>query len=324
MRILITGITGFVGSYQAEQILSLEKNDIEIFGMKRWRSPLDHVSHIADKINFIDADLLDPVSTNQMIKNIEPDRIFHLAAQSFVPYSFDAPNITLETNIIGTLNLLEGVRNSSSDPLIHICSSSEVYGQVNENEVPITENNPFRPQSPYAVSKVGEDMLSYQYFKSYGIKTIRTRAFTHSGARRGGVFVDSWFAKQIAEIEHRKTQPTIRVGNLESIRTFMDVKDTVEAYWLALEKGKPGEVYNVGGKETFTIKEMLDKLIELSTFDGTFDIKVDPELIRPSDVTLQIPSVEKFYQQTGWVPNIPYSTTLKNTLDYWRSIISNI
>lgn len=319
LRVLITGITGFVGSYQAEQILALGRKDIEIYGMKRWRSPLEHISGIKDSINLIDADLLDATSTVQMIKTIKPDRIFHLAAQSFVPYSFDAPHITLETNIIGTLNLLEAVRQSSTDPLIHICSSSEVYGQVEENEVPITENNPLRPQSPYAVSKVGEDMLSYQYFKSYGIKTIRTRAFTHSGARRGGVFVDSWFAKQIAEIEKGKKPPKIHVGNLQSIRTFMDVRDTVNGYWLALEKCTPGEVYNIGGKETFTIEEMLHKLMALSTSKNKMEIFADPILMRPSDVTRQIPSVEKFHNATGWIPKIPYAVTLQETLDYWRS-----
>jgi len=318
LRVLITGITGFVGSYQAEQLLSLKDKDIEIYGMKRWRSPLENISEIQSQVKLVDADLLDYTSTERMLKLIMPDRIIHLAAQSFVPYSFDAPSITLETNILGTLNILEGVRNSNLDPLIHVCSSSEVYGQVEDNEIPIRETSPFRPQSPYAVSKVGEDMLAYQYFKSYGIKTIRTRAFTHSGARRGGVFVDSWFAKQIAEIEKGKSPPQIHVGNLESIRTFMDVRDTVRAYWLALEKGKPGEVYNVGGKETYTIREMLDKLIEVSEYKDKFEIFEDPNLLRPSDVTKQIPSIEKFVNATGWEPTIPYSTTLKEMLDYWR------
>lgn len=318
MRVLITGITGFVGSYQAEHLLSLQDNELEIYGMKRWRSPLEHISEIKSSVKLVDADLLDYTSTERMIKSIMPDRIIHLAAQSFVPYSFSAPNITLETNIIGTSNLLEAVRNNNIDPLIHICSSSEVYGQVEDNEIPIKENSPLRPQSPYAVSKVGEDLLSYQYFKSYGIKTIRTRAFTHSGARRGGVFVDSWFAKQIAEIEKGKNPPKIHVGNLESIRTFMDVRDTVRAYWLALEKGTPGEVYNIGGKETYTIKEILDKLINMSELKDKLEIYEDPILLRPSDVTKQIPSVEKFFNATKWEPTIPYSTTLLETLDYWR------
>jgi|TARA_B110000495_G_C23029521_1_gene612665 GDP-mannose 4,6-dehydratase len=318
LKILITGVSGFVGSYVVDYALSLP--DVEIFGQKRWRSPLNNIKENLQKINLYDCDLIDTTSTLDMIKEIKPDRIFHLAAQSFVPYSFTAPKITLDTNIVGTLNLLEAVRRADIDPIVQICSSSEVYGQVEENEVPIKETNPLRPQSPYAVSKVTEDMLAYQYFISYGIKTIRTRAFTHSGARRGDVFVDSWFAKQIAQIEKQIIEPKIHVGNLESIRTFMDVKDTVRAYWLALEKCEPGEVYNIGGTETMTIKVMLDMLLEMSTVKD-IEIFVDPELIRPSDVTRQIPSTEKFKKITGWEPEIPYKTTLQETLDYWRKIV---
>jgi len=174
-----------------------------------------------------------------------------------VPTSFTAPRDTIETNVIGTLNLLEAIRQTGIDPLIHICSSSEVYGQVYEHELPITENNPLRPQSPYAVSKVGEDLLAYQYFTSYGLKTVRTRAFTHTGPRRGDVFVCSAFARQIAEIEKGKRDPILFVGNLDSVRTFLDVRDIVQAYWLALEKCTPGEVYNIGGNVTMRIGEML-------------------------------------------------------------------
>jgi len=315
LRILITGVTGFVGSHTVDYAKTLP--DVEIYGQKRWRSPTDNIKAHLHSINLVDCDLMDMSSTLDMIKQIEPDRIFHLAAQSFVPYSFSTPKITIDTNVIGTLNLLESVRRSKSDPLIHICSSSEVYGQVEEDEVPIKETNPLRPRSPYAVSKVAEDMLSYQYFISYGLKTIRTRAFTHSGPRRGDVFVDSWFAKQIAQIEKKIIEPTIHVGNLDSIRTFMDVRDTVKAYWLALEKCTPGDVYNVGGNETFTIRQMLDMLLEMSNVKN-IKTYVDPKLLRPSDVTRQIPSVSKFKNATGWEPKIPYKITLKETLDYWR------
>jgi len=315
LRILITGVTGFVGSHTVDYVKTLP--DVEIYGQKRWRSPTDNIKAHLHSINLVDCDLMDMTSTLDMIKQIEPDRIFHLAAQSFVPYSFSTPKITIDTNVIGTLNLLESVRRSKSNPLIHICSSSEVYGQVEEDEVPIKETNPLRPRSPYAVSKVAEDMLSYQYFISYGLKTIRTRAFTHSGPRRGDVFVDSWFAKQIAQIEKKIIEPTIHVGNLDSIRTFMDVRDTVKAYWLALEKCTPGDVYNVGGNETFTIRQMLDMLLEMSNVKN-IKTYVDPKLLRPSDVTRQIPSVSKFKNATGWEPKIPYKITLKETLDYWR------
>ena len=192
-----------------------------------------------------------------------------------------------------------------------------MYGQVQPNEVPITEQNPLRPMSPYAVSKVTEDLVSFQYFHSWGVKTIRTRAFTHTGPRRGSVFVESSFAKQIAEIENGvRKDSVIKVGNLESIRTFLDVRDIVEAYWMVVTKGTPGEVYNIGGVETMTIREMLDRLLAMTTVK--VKIEVDPKLLRPSDVTRQIPSIEKIKREIGWKPKTPFNTTLKDLLDYWR------
>lgn len=319
MTVLITGITGFVGSHMAEYCL--EKPGVEVFGISRWRSPLDNIRGILNHITLIDCNLRDESSVTDMIEKIKPDWIFHLAAQSYVSTSFTAPRDTIEANIIGTLNLLEAIRRSGIDPMIHVCSSSEVYGQVNEDEVPISENNPLRPQSPYALSKVGEDLLSYQYYKSYGLKTIRTRAFTHTGPRRGEVFVCSAFAKQVAEIEKGKKDAVMKVGNLDSVRTFLDVRDIVHAYWLTLEKCQVGEVYNIGGTVTMTIKEMLDMLLGLSPVGGKIKIAVDPKLIRPSDVTLQIPSTEKFYNQTGWAPKIPFNQTLEDLLNYWRERI---
>ncbi len=317
MNVLITGITGFVGSHLAEFLL--KKGGYEIYGLKRWRSPLNNIQEIKDQVNLVDGDLRDGKSMSRIISDISPDRIFHLAAQSYVPTSFTAPTDTIETNVNGTINLLEAVMAAKINPKIHICSSSEVYGQVTEDELPIKETNAFRPQSPYAVSKVGEDLISFQYFKSYGLQTIMSRAFTHTGPRRGSVFVVSAFAKQIAEIEAGKKEPILNVGNLESVRTFLDVRDIVGAYDLLIEKCEPGQAYNIGGNASMKIGEMLDKLLQMS--DKQIEVRVDPKLLRSSDVTLQIPDVSKFKQATGWEPKIPFEKTLKDTLDYWRENI---
>jgi len=315
MKVLITGITGNVGSHLADYILE-NKPDIDLYGIARWRSPLDNIVHIKDKINLILADLNDLNSMIEAMSSIKPDIIFHLAAQSFVQFSFVAPAETLNTNIIGTANLLESIRLTKINPKIHICSSSEVYGQVNKDEIPINETNPFRPASPYAVSKVAEDMLGYQYYLSYNMHIVRTRMFTHTGPRRGDVFAESWFAKQIALVENKIISNPIKVGNLKSVRTIMDVRDAVKAYWIMMEKSDPGEVYNIGGIKTVTIEDILTKLIEYS--NSKIEYIVDPSLLRPSDVTLQIPNTEKFKKLTGWEPKISYEDTLLDLLNYHR------
>ncbi len=315
MKILITGITGMVGSHLAEYVLTHQPG-VEVHGMLRWRSPLNHISHIREQLHLHYAELRDLHSLIALLRKVQPERIFHLAAQSFVTTSFDAPADTLHTNVIGTTNLLDAIRITGIDTKIHVCSSSEVYGQVLEDEVPIKESNPFRPASPYAVSKVGEDMIAYQYFLSYGIKTYRTRMFTHTGPRRGDVFAESAYAKQIVEVESGLRKNPIRVGNLGSIRTFADVRDAVRAYWLLLEKCSPGEVYNIGGNRTMTCGDMLELLKEMARCP--IEHMVDPALLRPSDVTLQIPDTTKFHQATGWVPEIPFEETLQNLLDYHR------
>ena len=323
--ILITGITGFVGSHLADYLLKTSADNIH--GLTRWRSPKENILHLVDnpRIFLEHGDLTVFASLYRIIDRVRPRFIFHLAAQSYVPYSFDAPAATLDSNVIGTCNLLEAVKviklKDGYDPIIHICSSSEVYGQVGEDDVPIKEDCPFRPASPYAVSKVGEDMLGFQYWTSYGIQTIRTRMFTHTGPRRGDVFVVSAFAKQIAKIEAGLQEPIIKVGNLDSVRTFADARDTVRAYWSLVLRGEPGEVYNIGGNVTMTIREMLDKLIDKSTM-GKIEICVDKELLRPSDVTLQIPCIDKFQRISGWEPEIDFDTTLQDTLDYWRDFWS--
>lgn len=320
MNILITGITGMVGSHLAEYILK-EHPDATVHGLVRWRSPLDNIQGILKQLTLHHGDLRDLNSLVLIMREVRPDRIFHLAAQSYVQDSFKAPADTLHTNIIGTTNLMDAVRIAGIDPRIHICSSSEVYGQVKPDEVPILETNPLRPASPYAVSKVGEDMIAYQYFESYGIKVIRTRMFTHTGPRRGDVFAESSFAKQIAEIEAGLTKDNcVRVGNLDSVRTIADVRDAVRAYWLLLEKCTPGDVYNIGGVEQMTIAEVLETLSGM--VDCEIRHEVDPARLRPSDVTLQIPEISKFQNITGWKPEISARQTMEDLLNYHRAIIS--
>ena len=320
MRVLITGITGMVGSHLAEYILANHPG-VEVHGLVRWRSPRANIEQIQPKLFLHCAELRDLNSLVILLTKVKPERIFHLAAQSYVTTSFDAPADTLHTNVIGTTNLLDAVRIVGIDPRIHICSSSEVYGQVTKDEVPIRESNPLRPASPYAVSKVGEDMISLQYFLSYGIKAIRTRMFTHTGPRRGDIFAESAFAKQIAEIEAGVRPNPLKVGNLDSVRTFSDVRDAVKAYWLLLEKCTPGEVYNIGGNQTMTVGEMLEMLKGMA--NTKIEHEVDRSLLRPSDVTLQIPDISKFQAATGWEPEISLEKTLRDLLDYHRNRLKN-
>jgi len=321
-RILITGITGFVGSHLAD-FLVRERPSAQLFGLKRRRSALDYVRHLRDAVTLIDGDLTDLPSLVAALKQARPDYIFHLAAQSYVPASFTGPIETLSTNTVGTTNLLEAVRLAAVDPVIHVCSSSEVYGQVTEADLPITEDCPLRPVSPYGASKAGADLIAEVYHRAHGLKTIRSRMFTHSGPRRGEVFVDSWFALQLARIEAGHQEPLMRVGNLDSVRTFCDVRDTVRAYWDLVTKCRPGEVYNIGGDTTMTVGEMLERLLAIKRTDRKIAVQTDPALLRPTDVTLQVPSIDKFAKDTGWRPEIPYERTLGEMLDYWRERVTD-
>ncbi len=315
---LITGITGFVGSHLAEFLLWKGE---EVFGIKRWRSSLDNIKPILKDITLLDCDLLEPTALNRVIARVKPDCIYHLAAQSYVPFSYSNPGETIRVNVGGTNNLYQAVRASGLDPIIHCCSSSEVYGQVTKKDVPIKETLLRNPVSPYGASKAGMEHISRAYWITYGMKIIITRAFTHTGPRRNEVFVVSAFAKQIAEIEKGLREPVIKVGNLASIRTFMDARDTVRAYWLLLKHGVPGEIYNIGGKVTLTIEEMLEKLLCMSSRKKEIKIVVDEKLLRPKDVTLQIPNCEKLYKTIDWKPLIKFSDTLQDTLGYWRNKI---
>ncbi|MFH1561224.1 MAG: GDP-mannose 4,6-dehydratase [Patescibacteria group bacterium] len=312
-RALITGITGFAGSHLAELLL---KKKIKVYGTCRWRSRTENIEDFKNKLNLIEGDLLDLKSLQKIMMDVKPDYVFHLAAQSFVPASWASPAATLETNVVGSVNLFEAIRSVKIDPLVQIACSSEEYGLVHPNEVPIKEDNPLRPLSPYAVSKVSLDFLGYQYHQSYGLKIVRTRGFNHTGPRRGEVFVCSAFAKQVAEIEKGKQKPILSVGNLKAIRDFTDVRDMVQAYWLAATKGKPGEVYNICSGKGVEIQTVLDKLLKMSKTKIT--VKQDPDRMRPSDVPILLGDCSKFKRQTGWKPKIGFDQTLKDVLDYWR------
>ena len=319
MRALITGITGFAGSHLAEYLLA-EQPDVEVFGTYRWRSRMENLDQLegilGSRVRLVECELRDPSSVARALATARPDLVFHLAAQSFVPSSWSAPGDTVLSNVSGQINLFEGIRAAGLDPVVQIACSSEEYGMVLPEETPITEDNPLRPLSPYAVSKVGQDFLAYQYFQSYGLKAIRTRGFNHTGPRRGDVFVVSNFARQVARIEHGLAEPVIRVGNLDAVRDFTDVRDMVRAYWLAVTEAKPGEVYNIATGHGVTIREVLDRLVEMAQVE--VEVEQDPERMRPSDVEILIGDASKFRADTGWEPRVPFDQTLRDTLDFWR------
>lgn len=308
-----------VGSHLAEFLL--KQKGIKVFGTYRWRSPVDNIAGIIDRITLIECDLVDLGSVNQLFDQLKPDIIFHLAAQSNVPAALSYPRKTVEVNTIGTLNLLESIRTHKFDPIVHVCSTVDIYGKIDRREKVIHETSPLNPANVYSVSKIGEEMLALQYFIAYGIKTIRSRAITHTGSRRGHVFVESAFAKQIAEIETGKKEPILFVGNLKAVRSFIDVRDMVKAYWLLVNKCRPGEVYNISGGRLISIGDMLDILLSNSPMKDKIKIKVDPKLLRPGDTSFPEFDGSKFSKATGWKPEIKFEKTLKDLLDYWRERI---
>lgn len=320
---LITGITGMVGSHLTDYLL--KNTNWKIYGLCRWRSPLDNVNHLlslgnqkGSRLEFINADLNDYSSLINSLQNTKPNYVFHLAAQSYPLTSFTEGNITLETNTIGTYNLLNAIKHLKLNPLIHICSSSEIFGRVEKKKLPIDENCSFHPTSPYAISKVGTDLIGKYFYEAFKLKTFITRMFTHTGPRRGDVFAESSFAKQIALIEAKKIEPIIKVGNLSSLRTYADVRDAVRAYYLLLtKKPKPGEVYNIGGTHTCTVRQVLKFLLSKTKVKNIKIIK-DKKRIRPIDADLQIPNTKKFRLHTGWKPEIKFEKTMIDLLDHWR------
>jgi GDP-4-dehydro-6-deoxy-D-mannose reductase len=316
MKALVTGISGFVGSHMAEFLLD---RGVEVIGTIRQRSRMNHIQSIKDRVRLVECELRDPFSVETLIGETKPDLIFHLAAQSFVPTSWNSPVDTIHNNVAGEVNIFEAVRRHVVDCRIQIACSSEEYGHVEPHETPIKETNPLRPLSPYAVSKVAQEYLGYQYVKSYGLKVVLTRTFNHTGPRRGENFVTSNFAKQIAEIEKGIRPPVLYVGNLQAKRDFTDVRDVVRAYWLALEKGISGETYNIASGACCTIREMLDLLLSFSNVQ--IDVKQDPARLRPSDVEILLGDYSKFHEATGWKPEIPFETTMRDLLDYWRALV---
>lgn len=325
-RALITGISGMVGSHLADYLLA--STDWELYGLCRWRSPLDNVRHLVtlanrkERVRFLYGDLRDYVSLQSAVEEARPDYVFHLAAQSFPSASFIAPLDTFDTNITGTERLLEVLRRCKDiDPMIHVCSSSEVFGRVPREKLPINEDCSFHPASPYAISKVGTDLVGRFHAEAYRQKVMVTRMFTHTGPRRGDVFAESTFAKQIAMIERKLIPPVVKVGNLESLRTWADVRDAVRAYYLLVTVNpKPGEAYNIGGTFSCTVGDMLKHLLSLSS-ERNIRVEVEPERLRPIDADLQVPDTRKFHAHTGWKPEISFEQTMHDLLEYWRDRI---
>jgi GDPmannose 4,6-dehydratase len=329
-KAFITGMAGMVGSHLADHLL--ENTDWDIYGFVRWNENLENLEHLFDLINqkkrieLIYGDLNDTSSILYALSKTKPDYVFHLAAQSYPKTSFESPIDTLNTNILGTAKLLDSIKKLNLDPVVHVCASSEVFGKVPKEYLPIAEDTPFHPASPYAISKVGTDLIGRYYAQACGMKVITTRMFTHTGPRRGDVFAESTFAKQIAMIENQTIdslaqQPVIKVGNLNSLRTWSDVRDAVRAYHMLVTINPiPGEYYNIGGAFSCTIKEMLDYLLSRSKVKN-IKVVVDKERLRPIDADLQVPDTSKFTKHTGWKPEIKFEKTMDDLLQYWRDRI---
>ena len=327
-KALITGITGMVGSHLADFLL--QNTPWEIHGMCRWRSPLDNLKQLVPLINakkrvfLYYGDLRDSSSVQDVVRKSMSDYVFHLAAQSFPKTSFESPLDTLDTNIQGTARVLEALRFLKSDAIIHVCASSEVFGRVDKSQLPIKEDCTFHPASPYAISKVGTDLLGRFYAEAYNMMVMTTRMFTHTGPRRGDVFCESSFAKQIAMIEAGYQQAVVKVGNLQSLRTIADVRDAVRAYYMLVTVNPvAGEYYNIGGSHSCSVEEILKFLIEQSTYKREIKIEVEPTRLRPIDADLQVPDTRKFEKHTGWKTEIPYQQTLRELLQYWRERVQS-
>ena len=313
-RIFITGITGSGGSYLAEYIYKKNKK-INIYGSYRSTGYKTTIEKKIKNLKLFKLDLKNYNKTQKILHKVRPDAIFHLASNADVRDSFDNPLKFADNNNSITLNLLESIRRLKLKTLIMICSTSEVYGAVTKKDIPIDENQPISPVNPYAATKAFQDIISQIYYKCYKLNIVITRMFSYTNARRMNLFQTS-FANQIAMIE-RKQKDFLTHGNLKSVRTFVDINDAMNAYWLAAKKGKVGEIYNIGGNKIISVGEFLNELISLSSVK--IKTKIDKKLLRPQDVTLQIPKTSKFKKHTGWRPLVPFRTSVKNLLQECRN-----
>jgi GDP-4-dehydro-6-deoxy-D-mannose reductase len=318
LTVLVTGIAGFVGSHFAEYALS---RGVGVVGSRLPGSGDDNLEHIRDRLQLVDCDLLDAPAVTRLVRGASADWVIHLAAQSFVGASWGAPAVTLSTNILSQVNVLEAVREAAKPSRVLVIGSSDEYGQVDDGDLPIAEDCALRPLSPYAVSKVTQDLMGYQYWKSYGLPVVRARPFNHEGPRRGDAFVTSSLARQIAEIEVGIRQPVIQVGNLKARRDFTDVRDIVRGYWLLLERGQPGEVYNLCSEKAWSIEAVLGVLLEHARVKN-IEIREDPARMRPADVPVLLGNATKIRKAVGWRPEIPFGQTLRDVLDDWRRRIA--
>jgi GDP-4-dehydro-6-deoxy-D-mannose reductase len=312
-RVLITGAGGFVGKHLLTYLAT--NTDWALFGNTHTLPGKFELP----RLEWVAADLASREQTSAMVDAVQPDYVFHLAAQSNVQRAFADPEATIVNNVVGQLNLLEALRGTTPAARVMVACSSEQYGLVRPEDLPIDEDTPFRPNNPYAVSKISQDALALQYFLSYKQPIVRVRSFNHIGPGQSEQFVSAAFARQVALIEAGRQEPVMHVGNLEAERDFTDVRDVVRAYHLALTEGEPGEVYNIGSGKGYTIQWILDTLVGMSSVQ--VEVRQDPARMRPADIPALVCDPGRFYARTGWRPQIPLEQTLRDILEYWRGVV---
>ena len=320
MRALLTGITGFVGRHLAGH-LAAARPGIELVGVRRWTSAAEGVAADAPAVRLVEGDLLDAPSLLRAVDTSGPEVVFHLAASSSVASSWNTPAEMFQTNVLGTLHLLEAVRRHAPTATVVVACSAESYGQVASADLPLGEEQPLRPVSPYAVTKAAVDMLAYQYHRAFGLRTVRLRLFNTCGPGQADRFVVAALARQLAEIEAGRRPPTLRVGNLSAVRDFVDVRDVAAAYLAAAERALPGEAYNVATGAGHPVRELVERLLAIA---GTAaEVSVDAGRLRPTDIAALVGDATRFRQATGWRPGVPFERTLADTLAFWRARVAS-